>query len=50
MSTAVDSSIPEILEEREVTRAAQTMSIPAFAAIWDKPEDDIYDACLTPST
>jgi hypothetical protein len=31
-------------QERALTRAAAAASAPAFAAIWDNPEDDIYDA------
>ena len=31
-------------QEGEITRAAQTASIPAFQAIWNNPEDDVYDA------
>lgn len=30
--------------ERSLTRAAAGMSEPAFAAVWDNPEDDIYNA------
>jgi hypothetical protein len=29
-------------QERELTRAAA--SAPAFAAVWNNPEDDVYDA------
>lgn len=31
-------------QERSVTRAASAASAPAFAAIWNNPEDDAYDA------
>ena len=31
-------------QERVLTRAATAASGPAFAAIWDNPEDDVYDA------
>jgi hypothetical protein len=31
-------------EERALTRAAASASEPAFAAIWNNPEDDVYDA------
>jgi hypothetical protein len=34
--------LPE--QERALTRAAGAASVPAFAAIWSNPEDDIYDA------
>ena len=30
--------------ERSLTRAAAGMSEPSFAAVWDNPEDDIYNA------
>lgn len=30
--------------ERALARDAARMSAPAFAAIWNNPEDDIYDA------
>jgi hypothetical protein len=30
--------------ERSLARAAGTSSAPAFAAIWNNPEDDAYDA------
>lgn len=30
--------------ERALTRRASAASAPAFAAIWDNPEDDAYDA------
>jgi hypothetical protein len=30
--------------ERGLTRAAAAASLPAFAAIWDNPDDDAYDA------
>lgn len=29
---------------RSLTRVASTVSTPAFAAIWNNPEDDVYDA------
>lgn len=31
-------------QERALTRAAAVMSAPVFAAVWDNPEDDAYDA------
>ncbi len=31
-------------QERELTRVAAAESAPAFAAIWNSPEDDVYDA------
>ncbi len=31
-------------QERALARAAATASAPAFAAIWNNPEDDVYDA------
>lgn len=31
-------------QERALTRAAAAASAPAFAAIWNNPEDDAYDA------
>jgi hypothetical protein len=31
-------------QERALSRAAQAASQPAFARIWDNPEDDVYDA------
>jgi hypothetical protein len=31
-------------QDRALTRAAATASSPAFAAIWNNPEDDVYDA------
>lgn len=31
-------------QERMLTRAASAASAPAFAAIWNNPEDDAYDA------
>ena len=31
-------------QERALTRGAATASGPAFAAIWNNPEDDAYDA------
>ena len=30
--------------DRQFTRAAAQASVPAFAAAWDNPEDDAYDA------
>jgi hypothetical protein len=30
--------------ERALTRAAAAASAPAFAEIWNNPEDDVYDA------
>jgi len=31
-------------QERTLTRAASAASTPAFAAIWNNPDDDVYDA------
>jgi hypothetical protein len=31
-------------QERSLTRAAAATSAPTFAAIWNNPEDDAYDA------
>ena len=31
-------------QERELTHAAAAASAPAFAAIWNSPQDDVYDA------
>ena len=31
-------------QDRALTRAAATASVPAFTAIWNNPEDDAYDA------
>ena len=31
-------------QDRALTRAAAATSTPAFAAIWNNPEDDAYDA------
>ena len=31
-------------QELAVTRAAAAASAPAFAAVWNNPEDDVYDA------
>jgi hypothetical protein len=31
-------------QERALTRAASTVSAPAFAASWNNPDDDAYDA------
>lgn len=30
--------------DQALTRAATAASAPAFAAVWDNPEDDVYDA------
>jgi len=30
--------------ERALTRQAAEGSVPVFQAIWDNPEDDVYDA------
>ena len=30
--------------DRALARAAATASAPAFAAVWNNPEDDVYDA------
>jgi hypothetical protein len=31
-------------QERSLTRAAAALSAPAFATVWNNPEDDAYDA------
>ena len=31
-------------QDRAVARAVSAASAPAFAAVWDNPEDDAYDA------
>jgi hypothetical protein len=31
-------------QERSLTRAAAAASDPAFTAIWNNPEDEVYDA------
>lgn len=31
-------------QERALTRAAMAASAPVFAAIWNNPDDDVYDA------
>jgi hypothetical protein len=31
-------------QERTLTRASAVTSAPAFAAIWNNPDDDAYDA------
>ena len=31
-------------QDRAVTRAASAASEPAFGAVWNNPEDDVYDA------
>ncbi len=31
-------------DDRALTRAAAAVSAPSFAAIWDKPDGDAYDA------
>jgi len=31
-------------QDRALTCAASTASMPAFAAVWTNPEDDAYDA------
>jgi hypothetical protein len=31
-------------QERTLTRAAAAASAPVFAAIWNNPDDDAYDA------
>jgi hypothetical protein len=31
-------------QDRALFRAASAVSDPAFAAVWDNPEDDVYDA------
>ena len=31
-------------EERKLVGAAAALSAPAFAAVWDNPEDSAYDA------
>jgi len=31
-------------DERALTKAAAAVSAPVFAALWDNPEDEAYDA------
>ena len=31
-------------DDRDLTRRAMAASNPAFAAVWNNPEDDVYDA------
>ena len=31
-------------QDRSLVRAAAAASAPAFAAVWNNPEDDVYDA------
>jgi hypothetical protein len=31
-------------QERSLARAASAASVPSFNAIWNNPEDDVYDA------
>ena len=31
------------VQERSLVRAAATASAPAFAAVWDNPDDDVYN-------
>jgi hypothetical protein len=31
-------------QERSFTRAVSAASAPSFAAVWNNPEDDVYDA------
>jgi len=31
-------------QARSITRAAAAASVPAFAAVWDNPDDAAYDA------
>jgi len=31
-------------QEQAITRAATAVSAPSFAAIWNNPDDDAYDA------
>lgn len=33
-------------QERAISRAASNASAPALAAVWNNPEDDVYDALL----
>jgi hypothetical protein len=35
-------------QDRELARAAATVSSPALEAIWNNPEDDVYDAVSHP--
>ena len=30
--------------DRELTRSAAAISVPAFGTVWNNPEDDAYDA------
>lgn len=36
--------------ERELSSMATAASEPAFAAVWNNPEDDIYDALSIPTS
>lgn len=36
--------IAERERQRVLTRAAAAASVPTFAAIWNNPDDDVYDA------
>lgn len=40
--TMKDSAVKD--RERALTRAAAATSALAFAAVWNNPEDDVYDA------
>ncbi len=31
-------------QDRALSRAAAAVSAPAFAGVWENPEDDVYDA------
>jgi hypothetical protein len=31
-------------QQRSLTNMAAQMSAPAFAAVWDNPDDEVYDA------
>jgi hypothetical protein len=31
-------------QERDLVRSAAAVSTPAFEAVWNNPEDDVYDA------
>ena len=41
---AVLKKAPDREQERALARAAAAASAPAFAEVWNNPEDDVYDA------
>jgi hypothetical protein len=44
MSDDARADLTESMLERELVRAAASVSAPTFAKIWDNPEDDAYDS------